>query len=131
MAATHVGFVACMVCLALAPAPWAIAAIFAYQVLDGANSPGVFGIPQILAGPGAAGRWVGIQNGIGNLAGVVAPALTGILVGESQHFTSAFLVAAAVSMLGVVGWVFMIPKVAPLAWPARDTGHGLSPAGAV
>lgn len=121
MGATHIGFVGCMVCIALAPAPWALAAIFAYQVLDGANSPGVFGIPQILAGPRAAGRWVGIQNGIGNFAGVIAPALTGFLVGQSRHFTSAFLVAAAVSFLGVIGWVFMIPKVAPLEWPAPAT----------
>jgi MFS family permease len=121
MGTTHVGFVACMVCIALAPAPWALAAIFAYQVLDGANSPGVFGIPQILAGPRAAGRWVGIQNGIGNFAGVIAPALTGFLVGESHHFTSAFLVAAVASFLGVVGWVLMIPKIAPLEWSAAGS----------
>ena len=129
MGATHIGFVACMLCIALAPGPWALAAIFAYQVLDGANSPGVFGIPQILAGPRAAGRWVGIQNGIGNFAGVIAPALTGFLVGQSQHFTSAFLVAAVVSVLGVVGWVFMIPKVAPLEWPVHDAPHTPRPAG--
>jgi MFS family permease len=129
MGATHIGFVACMVCIALAPAPWALAAIFAYQVLDGANSPGVFGIPQILAGPRATGRWVGIQNGIGNFAGVIAPALTGFLVGRSQHFTSAFLVAAAVSFLGVVGWVFMIPRIAPLAWPGHDASGTPGPAG--
>lgn len=129
MGATHVGFVVCMVCIALAPAPWALAAIFAYQVLDGANSPGVFGIPQILAGPRAAGRWVGIQNGIGNFAGVIAPALTGFLVGESHHFTSAFLVAAFVSVLGVVGWVLMIPKVAPLEWPAYPAARTPGAAG--
>jgi cyanate permease len=130
MGATHIGFVACMLCIALAPAPWALAAIFAYQVLDGANSPGVFGIPQILAGPRAAGRWVGIQNGIGNLAGVIAPALTGFLVGQSQHFTSAFLVAAVVSVLGVVGWVFMIPRVAPLDWSEHDAPDTPSPVAA-
>ena len=116
MGVTHLGFVVCMVCIALAPAPWALAAILLYQVLDGANSPGVFAIPQMLAGPRAAGRWVGIQNGIGNFAGIIAPALSGFLVGQSQHFTSAFLVAAVISVLGVVGWVFMIPKVAPLEW---------------
>ena len=118
MGGTHIGFVACMVCIALAPAPWALAAIFAYQILDGANSPGVFGIPQILAGANASGRWVGIQNGIGNFAGIIAPALTGFLVGTSNHFTSAFLVAAVISMLGVVGWVAMIPEIAPLDWSA-------------
>ena len=128
MGATHIGFVACMVCIALAPAPWALAAIFAYQVLDGANSPGVFGIPQILAGPRAAGRWVGIQNGIGNFAGVIAPALTGFLVGQSRHFTSAFLVAAGVSCLGVAGWVFMIPRVAPLEWSEHDAPDTPGPA---
>jgi MFS family permease len=80
----------------------------------------VFGIPQILAGPRATGRWVGIQNGIGNFAGVIAPALTGFLVGGSHHFTSAFLVAAVVSVLGVVGWVLMIPKIAPLEWSGHD-----------
>jgi len=120
MGATHVGFVACMLCIALAPANWALAAVFAYQVLDGANSPGVFGIPQILAGPRAAGRWVGIQNGLGNFAGVIAPALTGFLVTESHRFTSAFLVAAFASVLGVAGWVFMVPKIAPLEWRADD-----------
>jgi MFS family permease len=120
MATAHLGFVACMVCIALAPQPWALAAIFAYQVLDGASSPGVFAMSQILAGPGAAGRWVGIQNGVGNLAGVIAPALTGLLVAQTHHFTSAFLVAAFVSVLGVVGWVWMIPRLAPLPWPALD-----------
>ena len=129
MGVTHVGFVACMLCIAWAPAPWALAAIFAYQVIDGANSPGCFGIPQILAGPGAAGRWVGIQNGVANLAGVIAPALTGFLVGQSQHFTSAFLVAAFVSVLGVAGWVFMIPKVAPIEWPGHEAPGTPSPAG--
>jgi len=124
MAVTHLGFVGCMVCIALAQAPWAaLGAILLYQVLDGANSPGVFAIPQILAGPGAAGRWVGVENGIGNLAGVIAPALTGLLVERSQHFTSAFLVAAAVSVLGVVGWVLMIPKVEPLEWPGGDAAQ--------
>jgi MFS family permease len=120
MGTAHLGFVACMVCIALAPPPWALAAIFAYQVLDGASSPGVFAMSQILAGPGAAGRWVGIQNGVGNLAGVIAPALTGLLVAQTQHFTSAFLVAAFVSVLGLVGWVWMIPRLAPLEWPALD-----------
>jgi nitrate/nitrite transporter NarK len=120
MAAAHVGTVACMLCIALAPQLWALAGIFVYQVLCGMSSPGVYAMPQILAGPGATGRWVGIHNGIGNLAGVVAPALTGLLLEGTQHFTAAFLVAASVSLLGLVGWLWMVPPLAPLPWASLE-----------
>jgi MFS family permease len=120
MAAAHVGTVACMLCIALAPQPWALGGIFLYQLLCGASSPGVYAMPQKLAGPEATGRWVGIHNGIGNLAGVVAPALTGVLLQGTQHFTVAFVVAAGVSLLGLVGWLWMVPPLAPLPWAALE-----------
>ena len=117
MVAAHVGSVACMLCIALASPRWAVGGIFVYQILSGMSSPGVFAMSQILAGPSASGRWVGIQNAMGNLAGVIAPALTGLLVEATQHFTAAFLLAASVSVLGLAGWVWMIPRLAPLSWP--------------
>jgi cyanate permease len=85
-------------------------------VLVGASSAGVFAIPQILAGPAASARWVGIQNCCGNFAGVIAPALTGLLVEQTHHFAAAFVTAAAVSLAGLVGWTWMVPRVAPLVW---------------
>jgi MFS family permease len=116
MVAMHVGTIPCMLCIALAAPRAALVAIFVYQVLDGIGSPGEFAMSQILAGPAAAARWVGVQNSVGNFAGVIAPALTGLLVAESHSFASAFAVAAAVSLLGLVGWVWMTPRLAPLAW---------------
>lgn len=116
MVAAHAGTVACMLCIALGSQPWAIAAIFVYQVLTGISAPGCFAMSQILAGPTASARWVGIQNACGNFAGVIAPALTGLLVQQSRHFTSAFVVAAVVSVLGLIGWVWMVPRLAPLPW---------------
>jgi MFS family permease len=116
MVALHVGTLPCMLSIALASPHWALIGIFVFQVLDGLASPGEFAMPQILAGPGAAGRWVGIQNSAGNLAGVIAPALTGLLVAQMHDFVGAFLVAAVVSLLGLVGWVLMVPKLAPLSW---------------
>src|SRR4029077_19474296 len=107
--------------IAVGPPTWAIAAIFVYQVMSGMSSPGVFAISQILAGPTAAGRWVGIQNACGNFAGVLAPAVTGYLVYRSHHFVGAFILAAAVSLVGVVGWVWMIPRLAPLTWRTPAT----------
>jgi MFS family permease len=122
MVVAHLGTVACMLGIAFAAQPWALAGIFAYQVITGAAAAGVFAIPQILAGPTASARWVGIQNCCGNFAGVIAPALTGLLVEETHRFTAAFVTAAVVSLAGLIGWVWMVPKLAPLVWRPRGTG---------
>jgi MFS family permease len=116
MVVTHAGSVMCMLCMALGTRPVALAAIFGFQVLCGAQSPGVYAIPQILAGARATGRWVGIQNSLGNFAGVIAPAATGFIIDSTHHFQAAFLLAAAVSLLGVVGWWAMLPHLAELRW---------------
>ncbi len=116
MAVAHGGAVGCMLCMALGSRPWVLASIFVYQLLCGASSPGVYAMSQILAGPLAAGRWVGIQNCLGNLAGVVAPAVTGFIVNDTHRFTAAFLCAAVVSLLGLVGWVWMLPTLAEISW---------------
>jgi len=128
MVAAHVGTVACMLCIAFGAQPWALAGIFAYQILTGAASAGVYAIPQILAGPSASGRWVGIQNCCGTFAGVIAPALTGLLVEETHHFTAAFVTAALVSVAGLIGWVWMVPRLAPLDWTARGASGAPEPA---
>jgi MFS family permease len=128
MAVSHLGTVGCMLCIAYASRPWALAGIFLYQTLTGAASAGVYAMPQILAGPSASARWVGIQNCCGNFAGVIAPALTGFLVEETGHFVAAFVTAAVVSLAGLVGWVWMVPRLAPLVWPSRGTAIGAQPA---
>jgi len=128
MVVAHLGTVGCMLGIAFASQPWALAAIFTYQVITGAASAGVFAIPQILAGPAASARWVGVQNCCGNLAGVIAPALTGLLVEETHRFTAAFVSAAAVSLAGLVGWVWMVPRLAPLAWSTQGSATAPEPA---
>lgn len=123
MGTTQLGAIACMLCIAVGPRPVALASIFIYQALCGASSPGVFAVSQIMAGPPAAGRWVGIQNTIGNLAGIVAPALTGFVVDWTGHFTLPFVFAAAVGVLGFTGWVFLIPRIAEIDWSAQTAGR--------
>ena len=116
MVLTHAGSMVCMLCMAVGSRPLALAAIFGYQILCGVQSSGVYAIPQILAGPRATGRWVGIQNSLGNFAGIIAPAATGFIVHSTHLFTAAFLLAAAVSLLGVIGWWWMLPHLKPLRW---------------
>ena len=90
MGLSHVASIAAMAGMALLPVKGSIACLFVYEIVLGLASPGVFAIPQIMAGPKAAGRWVGVQNTCGNLAGVLAPAITGVLIDATGSFTSAF-----------------------------------------
>jgi MFS family permease len=116
MAVAHLGSVACMLAMAVGTPKLALTGMFVFQALCGASSPGVYAICQILAGPRASGRWVGIQNSVGNLPGIIAPALTGYIIQSTGHYTNAFVVAAAVSLLGLIGWLWMVPKLAELKW---------------
>ena len=125
MVFTHAGSVVCMLAMALGSRHVALGAIFGFQLLCGVQSPGIYAIPQILAGPRATGRWVGIQNSLGNLSGIVAPAATGFIIYVTHEFTAAFLLAAAVSGLGVAGWWWMLPRrLTELPWEAEAIEAG-------
>lgn len=76
-------------------------------------------VTQTLAGPSAAGQWTGVQNFVGNLGGVVSPALTGWLVKETGSFNSSFAAAAGVLVAGVVIYVTLLPRVEPLKWDTK------------
>jgi len=125
MAVAHVGSVVCMLAMAVGSLKVALISVFVFQALCGASSPGVYAMCQILAGPRASGRWVGIQNSLGNLPGIIAPWLTGYIVKSTGHFTNAFVVAAAMSFLGLIGWIWMVPKLAELKWARAAQPGGL------
>ena len=76
-------------------------------------------IPQTIAGPSATGKWSGLQNCFANMAGVIAPALTGIVVRKTGHFFWAFAVAAIVVLIGAAIYAFLLGPVEPIVWPAR------------
>lgn len=85
----------------------------------GLVSPSVYAVGQVLAGEDAAGRWIGIQNCLGNIAGLVAPLLTGILVDRTGHFVVAFAITAAVCAGGGLAWIFGIGPIAQIDWAQR------------
>lgn len=87
----------------------------------GATSSSTWAITQRLSGASVVGRWVGVQLFFGNLAGVVAPAVTGFIVQQTGHFYSAFLIVAAVSWLGTLGWLFAIGPIEPVIWPQNSS----------
>jgi MFS transporter, ACS family, D-galactonate transporter len=77
----------------------------------GIFAPNLFAMTQTMAGPRAAGKWTGFQNGFGNLAGVAAPWLTGWVVQRTGQFYVAFLVAAIMALLAAVLYVFGVGPI--------------------
>ena len=75
-----------------------------------ALSLNLYAVAQMFAGPRAAGTWVGVQNAIGNLSGIIGPIITGIVV-QRVGYNSAFLLTAAVAAVGAIWWAFAVPKI--------------------
>ena len=115
LAACVVAAASLVVC-ALGDRTMSVAGLFVAGIGFGFNSAGVYAIGQTLAGPGGSGTWVGFQNFLGDIAGIVAPLVTGFIVDRTGQFVLAFLVAGAVSLLGAVGWCVMIRRIEPLKW---------------
>jgi MFS family permease len=121
MGLAQLGSVACMAAMVMLPGSGFIAAMLAFQLIAGCSYPGLFAIPQIMAGPGATGRWVGVQNACGNVAGIIAPALTGLLVDRTGSFDAAFWVSGAIAAVGFAGWVWILPRIAPINWRTDES----------
>ncbi len=100
-----------------APRTQSIAFLLLAAVAIGGGSSNLWAVTQRFAGVRAVGRWCGLQLFVGNLSGIVAPALTGFLVDRTGHFSAAFLVMACFSVLGAVTWFYFIGAIEPVNWP--------------
>lgn len=93
-------------------------AIGALLVLFGAAAAtgglNLYAIAQIFAGPRAAGSFIGIQNGIGNIPGIVGPVITGLIIDWTGLYDNAFLLTAAVCVAAAIWWMFVIPPIRPI-----------------
>ncbi|HEY1947323.1 MAG TPA: MFS transporter [Bryobacteraceae bacterium] len=70
----------------------------------GAWSSNHWALSQTLAGAESAGQWTAIQNCLGNFAGVLGPVLSGWTLQITHSFFSAFAIACAFLLFGVVGY---------------------------
>ncbi|HKD03321.1 MAG TPA: MFS transporter [Terriglobales bacterium] len=108
--------------LALAPivpdnlSVWTLVGI---GVFNGMATSNLWAVTQILAGPSMVGRWAGAQNFVGNLAGSVAPAVTGFLLDRTGHFSAPFFLAAAIVWCGILSWLFVVGKVEEACWESE------------
>jgi MFS family permease len=89
-------------------------------VAFGLGTSNLWAITQTLAGPRAVGRWTGVQNVFGSLAGVLAPAITGFVVDRTGEFFWAFAILAGVALVGALSWIFIVGPVEPVGWVPRE-----------
>jgi len=94
-----------------------IALLIATAALFGTQTPNLYALAQTLGGERAAGQWMGVQNLISNLAGVIAPVATGWVLDRTGTYFWAFAGTAAVALLGTLAFGVLIPRIAPVNWP--------------
>ncbi len=107
-------------------AEWAVGALILGGMFYGVLSATVWAISQTLAGSAAVGRWIGFKNFFGNIAGMVAPWITGVIVQRTGHFYWAFVLTGCIGLLSAFFWLVVVGRVQPVQWSA--SGVALEPA---
>jgi len=112
----HVIWVVCLTMCGFGGARMAIAGLLLSSVAMGLGGGNLYAIAQTLAGPRASSEWVGVQNAIGNLAGILAPIITGALIDFTGRYNAGFLAAGAIALAGAGAWLLLVRRVAPIVW---------------
>jgi ACS family D-galactonate transporter-like MFS transporter len=76
----------------------------------------LWAVTQTLAGPATSGKWTGLQNFTGNLAGWIAPTLIGLIVQRAGNYFWVFVISSGVTLLGAAAWTFVVGPIKPVAW---------------
>lgn len=122
LATAHIAGLVCMLAMPIIPINFCIALLFVYEIFLGFSSPAYFMVSQIMAGPSAAARWVGVQNMIGNMPGIIGVLFAGVLIDASKgSYGTAFLLAGLVNIFGLIGWIAILPKVEPIDWASAGS----------
>jgi MFS family permease len=97
-----------------------IVLLLAATISLGMATPQYFAVSQTLAGPHMAGTWTGLQNFVGNFAGIVGPAVTGFILDRTGQFLWAFIVTAMVGWIGTLSWLFIVGPIQQVVWLRRS-----------
>ncbi|MBV9295584.1 MAG: MFS transporter [Acidobacteriaceae bacterium] len=85
-------------------------------IFMGAFSSNHWAFTQMLSGPHAAGKWTGFQNCVGNFAGMAAPYISGVALQAMHSFFTAFAIASAILLFGVLGYWVVVGKPSEIIW---------------
>jgi ACS family D-galactonate transporter-like MFS transporter len=76
--------------------------------LVGLATGNLYTLTAHVAPEGAVGMWLGILNFAGNISGVVAPIVTGVLIERTGSYFPGFVVAVVVLLLGLPFYWWMV-----------------------
>ena len=82
-----------------------------------AAAPVAWTVPSLIAPRESVGRLGGIANFCGQLGAVSAPIVTGYVASITHAFTSAFVAATAILLLGIAGYIFLLSRIEPIPEP--------------
>jgi ACS family D-galactonate transporter-like MFS transporter len=118
----HIGIGICLAITVLASGRLFTAMLVLTGAFLGISVCNSWAISQMLAGPRMVGRWIGVQNFVGNLGGAIAPILTGFLLDRTHSFYWPFVITAVVAWIGGVSWWFVVGPLDQVDWEkARRT----------
>ncbi len=83
--------------------------------LVGLATGNILALLQRVAPPNEVGLWTGILNFAGNLSGIVAPVVTGLLIARTGSYYPGFIVAVVVLIAGLPAYWFIVRDRAPTA----------------
>lgn len=112
--------VLCMAGIALASGSGVVVLLVLAGFCHGFLSPMLYASAQTLSGPAAAAQWMGFQNGIANISGILATIVTGWIVQVTGSFYGAFTTAAGVGMFGLLMYLVVMGRVVPIIWAPRE-----------
>ena len=111
----HLATAAAIAGIYFAPGP---ASLAGWLMLAGIGtsqiSTNLFAIGQIFAGPRGAGSWIGMQNALGNISGIVGPIVTGMIIDAYGGFGWGFALAGGLAASGALWWTWAVPEIRQL-----------------
>jgi MFS family permease len=112
MAVAHLAVAVAIAGIATASSTFMLAAwLVVAGTAAGVISTNIYCLAQMFSGARAAGGWIGIQNALGNVSGIIGPIVTGLIVDRLGGYDYAFAVAIAVTAFGAFWWWVVIPRV--------------------
>jgi MFS-type transporter involved in bile tolerance (Atg22 family) len=97
---------------------WSNVLLIGASLAMGAWSSNHWALSQLLAGPGTAGKWTGVQNCLGNFAGVFAPVVSGFVLKATHSFFGPFAIVCGLLFIAVLAYWIVVG--APVQIFSRD-----------